>query len=352
MIQQRAYQRMRAVVINEVNMKQIYPQYYHAFSCLASACPDSCCKEWAVQVDEASAERYRTLPTELGRDLRRVMVEEDGETILALTPDRRCPMWQQDGLCRIHAQMGEDALCDTCREFPRLRHDYGDFVELGLELSCPEAARLILAERTHLAVTEEIPGGDIPDYDADAMEILLRSRGEILDFLNDSAYSVNEALAVLLLYGYSVQNELDGGEPAVLDPEFSLAEAHRLATSSSVVPLLEFFRGLEILKPIWSTRLTQPNPDPWTEEHRALARYFILRYWLQTVSDYDLVCRVKLAVISCLVIQSLGGNLSETAQLYSKEIENNVDNIEALLDGAYTSPALADRSLLGLLLIK
>ena len=28
--------------------------------------------------------------------------------------------------------------------FPRLTHDYGDFAELGLELSCPEAAKLIL----------------------------------------------------------------------------------------------------------------------------------------------------------------------------------------------------------------
>ena len=333
-------------------MKLTYPQYYHTFSCLASACPDSCCKEWTVQIDNETAARYRALPGELGDQLRSALVNEDGEWILTLMPDKRCPMWRADGLCRIHAQMGEDTLCDTCRQFPRLRHDYGDFVELGLELSCPEAARLILAERSHLAVTEEIPGGDVPDYDADAMEILLRSRNEILDFLNNDTYSVNEALAVLLLYGYAVQNELDGGEPAVLDPEYSLTEARRLAVSSSAEPLLGFFRGLEILKPVWSTRLTHPNPGPWTEEHRPLARYFVFRYWLQAVADYDLVCRVKFAVISCLVIQSLGGNLLETAQLYSKEIENDADNIDALLDGTYTAHALADRALLGLLLIK
>ena len=29
-------------------------------------------------------------------------------------------------------------------EFPRLTHDSGDFQDWGLELSCPEAARLIL----------------------------------------------------------------------------------------------------------------------------------------------------------------------------------------------------------------
>ena len=47
-------------------------------------------------------------------------------------------MWRQDGLCRIQAELGHEALCKTCREFPRLRHDYGSFVELGLELH-PEA---------------------------------------------------------------------------------------------------------------------------------------------------------------------------------------------------------------------
>ena len=63
-----------------------------------------------------------------------------------------------------------------------------------------------------------------------------------------------------------------------------------------------------------------------------------------------MVSRVKLTIVSCIVIQSLGGNLTDSAQLYSKEIENDADNIEAILDGAYTSPALADIGLLSLLL--
>ena len=80
-------------------------------------------------------------------------------------------------------------------------------------------------------------------------------------------------------------------------------------------------------------------------------RYFVERYWLQAVSDYDLYCRVKFVVVSCLVIAGLGGGLAETAQIYSKEIENNTDNVEALLDAAYTHPALTDDKLLGLLLM-
>ena len=330
-------------------MKITTPNHYHKFHCLAAACPDSCCKDWAVQVDPQAAKLYRALPGALGDRLRQVMREEDGDTILALEADGRCPMWRDDGLCRIHAQLGEAALCDTCRDFPRLRHDYGDFVELGLELSCPEAARLILNERKYEAVTTQVPGDTPPEYDTDAMEILLRTREVALRFLEDTQCSVGQALAVLLLYGYDVQNELDGGEPAILDVPFALAEAERLSEPGSVEEILEFYKSLEILTPAWLQRLNAPSPAPWAEEFRAMARYFVARYWLQAVSDYDLVCRVKLAVVSCLVAKALGGNVVDTAQLYSKEIENDADNVEAILDGAYTAPALTDKKLLYLL---
>lgn len=327
-----------------------YPAYYRSFRCIASACPDSCCKEWAVQIDGESARRYRSLPGKLGDALRKALTEENGETVLSLMPDRRCPMWQDNGLCRIHAELGEDWLCRTCSQFPRLRHDYGDFIELGLELSCPEAARLILTDTGEQWCAHHEAGGEEADYDTDAMAILLRSREHALRFLADRTYSVGDALAILLLYGHAVQNRLDGGEEAVLSPAQLLARAKSLPATGAAEPMLEFFRNLEILTPGWQARLHAPAPIPWSEEFRALARYFVQRYWLQAVSDYDLLCRVKLAVISCLLVKTLGGSICETAQLYSKEIENDPDNLEALLDGAYTSPALTDLTLLGLLL--
>jgi len=68
------------------------------------------------------------------------------------------------------------------------------------------------------------------------------------------------------------------------------------------------------------------------------------------VSDYDIICRVKLCIIACLLVAALGGDPVETAQQFSKEIENNPDNVEAILDGAYRSPALTDLQLISLLL--
>ena len=330
-------------------MKLIKPDYFDSFRCIASACPDSCCKEWDVAVDSEKAAFYRSIPGPLGERLRQVLYEEDGDTYMAIE-NRRCPMWREDGLCRIQAELGESALCKTCREFPRLTHDYGDFVEMGLELSCPEAARIILSNPAPSFVTCDIPGGDAPEYDMEAMKVLLRTRDSMRHILADTSHTVPETLALALMYGYQAQAELDGAETAPFDAGSSLAEARQFAAPANCEVLLDFFRELEILTDLWRECLDAPSPAPWSDEYRTLARYFVDRYWLQAVSDYDLVSRAKLTIISCIAIRTLGGDLISTAQLYSKEIENSIDNLEAILDGAYTATAFTDQQLLGLLL--
>ena len=328
-------------------MQVFKPIYFDSFRCIAGQCPDSCCKEWDVQVDEASAALYRSLPGELGEQLRSVLKEEDGETVMTII-DGRCPMWREDGLCRIQAELGHDALCKTCREFPRLTHDYGDFVEKQLELSCPEAARLILSAEAAPFLAEECPGGETPEYDPEDMGILLQTREAALALLETRP--VEDALALLLIYGYQAQSLLDGCDVPDFDPDAVLAQAKALAAPADTAALLDFFSGLEILTQQWKHRLASPAPGPWSEELRRLARYGIQRYWLQAISDFDLVGRVKLIVTSCILVRILGADPVVTAQLYSKEIENDAENVDAILDGAYTSPALTDAQLLGHLL--
>lgn len=328
-------------------MKIRKPAYFDTFRCVASACPDSCCKEWDVQVDEEKAAFYRTLSGDLGDRLREVLKEEDGGTVMTIIGGQ-CPMWRADGLCRIQAELGGDALCKTCREFPRLTHDYGDFVEYGLELSCPEAARIILSAPAGM-LTEDIPGGEAPEFDEEAMAVLLRTREDARQIL-DTASRPEEGLALLLMYGYHAQSELNGAEGADFDSDAALNAARHFARPGDLAQMVAFFRKLEILTPEWAARLECTNPGAWEPRHLLLARYFVDRYWLQAVSDFDLVSRVKLAVISCLLIRELGGDLISTAQLYSKEIENDIDNVESVLDAAYAQPAFTDARLLGSLL--
>ena len=328
-------------------MEVYVPPYYHGFRCIAGACPDSCCKEWAVDVDPQAAAFYRGLDGALGDRLRSVLRDTDDGTIMEIE-NGRCPMWRADGLCRIQAELGHDALCQTCRNFPRLRHDYGDFVELGLELSCPEAARLILnSDGGFLAQAQ--PGGCQPEYDSEVMSLLRRSRKEALEFLR-SAGNIPQALAAILLFAHGVQAAIDGAE-SYASPEDCAREVLRYRADGDMDAIFQLFRSLEILTAEWKNRLEQPPCQiVWDAYLQRLARYMIERYWLQAVSDLDLVCRAKFAIAACLLVGALGGDRVQTAQLMSKEIENDPDNVDALLDAAYTSPALTDANLLALLL--
>ncbi len=331
-------------------MKIFKPYYYDSFRCLAEKCPDSCCKEWDVEIDPQSATYYRCLSGPLGERLRQVMREDPQWGTVMTIENGRCPMWREDVLCQIQAELGHDGLCKTCRDFPRISHDYGDFREWSLELSCPEAARLILSAESRAFYTEDAPTIEAPEYDKEAMAVLLESRKFALDLLENNAYTIPQALTLLLYYGYHIQALLDGAENTDFNAEAALQSAKDFALSGGEADLLSFFTTLEILTPQWQARLIQPlSPAPWQNTFRNLACYFVERYWLQAVSDYDLLSRVKFTVVSCLVVRLLGGDLLSTAQLYAKEIENSTENVDTLLDATYSHPALTDRKLLGML---
>lgn len=319
-------------------------RYYDTFRCVAGACADSCCHEWEVQVDADAARRYRALPGPLGDALREALRTEDEETFMTLRKGK-CPMWRADGLCRIQAELGEAALCRVCREFPRLRHDYGSFQEQMLEMSCPEAAKWIFLDDGGWVETE-IPGGSEAEYDREAMALLLSSRERAMALLAGPALP-GEALAKLLLLGVGVQNVLDGGEAE----EISLDEVRAAAEPGDIREVAGFFRELEILTPRWRELLDTAACRPIPPEGIPMVRYLVSRYWLQAVSDLDLYGRVKFIVLSALLVASLAGDFRSNAQLWSKEIENDPENLDAILDGAYHSAAFADSKLLGLLLL-
>ena len=334
-------------------MNIYYQHYYKDFACIAARCPDSCCQEWEVDVDPDAAALYRSLSGDLSDKLRSVLQDgEAGWASMAITADRRCPMWRSDGLCEIQAELGHEALCKTCREFPRLTHDYGDFRELGLELSCPEAARLILGSGETGFLTEEVSGGEEPEYDEALMDALRHSRAQALELLSDPAWGLGQALSALLLFGFDVHNALDFPEDLPIAPDAAeyLDTAQRLARPGDMDDIFALYEELEILTPQWQELLSRgPVDTPWLPEHRAMAVYLVQRYWLQAVSDADLLCRVKFIITACLTARHLDAPALRAAQLWSKEIENSADNVEALLTAAYHSPALADTRLLGLL---
>ena len=102
------------------------PRYYAAFRCLAGACPHTCCAAgWEIPVDPDTSVRYQTLSGPLGERIR-TFVETDPEGVPCFPlRGESCPFLDQEGLCHIHIQLGEEAPPLICRTHPRFCYDYG-----------------------------------------------------------------------------------------------------------------------------------------------------------------------------------------------------------------------------------
>ncbi len=76
------------------------PDYFDSFSCLAGACPDTCCGQWEIVVDPEAKARYLSVEGPLGGRIRAALTEVDGEDCMVLDHGR-CPLLTEDGLCSI-----------------------------------------------------------------------------------------------------------------------------------------------------------------------------------------------------------------------------------------------------------
>ena len=121
------------------------PDYFENFKCLAGACPHSCCIGWEVVLDEDSVALYKGVEGPLGEKLRAAMtVDAEGDVCFPLNGGR-CPFLDEENLCEIHRQLGQEATSVTCREHPRFTEDFGAFREITLCASCPAAQATIAA---------------------------------------------------------------------------------------------------------------------------------------------------------------------------------------------------------------
>ena len=167
----------------------IYPNYYEKFCCIADKCKHNCCIGWEIDIDETTFDFYKSINGEFGNRLRDNISTEDTPHFI-LKDDERCPFLNDKNLCDIITTLGENQLCDICREHPRFHNELPDRVESGLGLCCEEAARLILSQKEKVTLN-----GDLQTDD----EIILL-RDKVIKILQDREsdikYRINNALEI------------------------------------------------------------------------------------------------------------------------------------------------------------
>ena len=181
-------------------MKHVQFDYVNSFSCLAGACPNTCCKDWQIILDCDAIARYASLPGELGEQVQAAMVTENGETRFR-EQDGKCVLLRKDGLCPLQAAYGAEMLCRTCFTHPRFTEEYGQTAELTLSASCPEAARLLLEHDAPLTLTETDDGGPVVpnDLDPELYPALFAARAASIRLAQDRTRPIADRLALILL---------------------------------------------------------------------------------------------------------------------------------------------------------
>lgn len=101
-------------------MTQTTLNFFQNFHCIAGDCKHSCCIGWEIDIDEDTLDYYRQIGGDFGRRLS-ANIATDGTPHFKLTKDERCPFLNQQNLCDIILNLGEESLCQICTDHPRFR---------------------------------------------------------------------------------------------------------------------------------------------------------------------------------------------------------------------------------------
>ena len=279
-------------------MKSVYPSFYPAFRCKASACRHTCCRGWEIDIDPASESFYHKVSGALGEKLRASIKQEDGVASFILNEDDRCPFLQQDGLCELILQLGEASLCEICREHPRFYEQIGDTELIGLGLSCEAVAALLLHEH---ALSFQICYEDGVVSAAD---------------LNGVCHLLQIPLPPTLA-------------------EFRPAQAKRLLDRH-----YGLFYETEVMDPSWTAMLhasEKPCDDKPSAAERSYQPIFdyILYRQLALSDSYDmetLSCYAEISTALIIKMIENGADPERALVSWSEEIEYSTQNVTYLLD--------------------
>lgn len=304
----------------------IAPSYYPTFSCSADRCKNNCCIGWEIDIDPETYKSYQTLSGPLGKRMENAISLEGEFPHFRLDAKERCPFLANNGLCDIISALGEDALCNICKDHPRFRNHYSGTIEIGLGLCCEEAARLILTQTEKVRL---IPlNSKEQKYDQEE-QILLSFRDDLFEILQNRSVFFHTRIKQIADKGRFILPS-PGQFLSILkdtermDPRFNQSLDHNICNQWPIL-----------------------NTKEWELPLEQLTIYFLYRHLSGALEDGFLQERIAFAILSALAIAAITMQqadcdfplelLIDTARIYSCEIEYSDQNLEKILSSLQLS---------------
>lgn len=295
-------------------MKLYAPNYYKDFHCIASACKHSCCVGWEIDIDANSLSRYQSMTHPYGETIRKNIQIEDETACFALTKEERCPFLNENGLCDMILNLGEDSLCQICRDHPRFRSFFSDREEIGIGLCCEEAARLVLFQKEKTEIVMLFDDGEKEDLWEEEKE-LLALREKLFDILQDRSIPLSERADRML-------NEA-GASPITDLPTW-----------------IDRLLGLEQLDVAWQKLLDKLATQEQTPKDLDLPLekfmlYLLYRHLPNAEEESEIRATVRFAYLGYILLKTIcektNTPIEEAARLFSSEIEYSEENTATLM---------------------
>lgn len=338
-------------------MKLIMPSYCADFKCSADRCSDNCCIGWEIDIDERTADFYSRVKGDFGARLEENIAH--GECSSFILKGERCPFLNEKNLCDIIINLGEEHLCQICRDHPRYYEWFGDIKEGGVGLCCEEGAKLILTAEKPAELTErEISDEENDEFDEGLFAVLYEAREVIFDILTDEQYCIKEKVTKLLSFSEQLQVNIDNYNDVIPESYEVISEGR-----GDMLSVLKSLTALEPIDEKWTDYLDSIIGDfrqAESEEDISLYQinlliYYIYRYFLKGTFDGEILSKVKLACVSTAVISYLvsreKADFKETvniSKLFSKQTEYSQENIDLLCEMFYEKEFFESRKIIGL----
>lgn len=312
-------------------MKYIVPNYYKAFHCIAGRCRHSCCTGWEIDIDKPTHTLYQGISGTFGARLSESIEIDGGNAYFRLDAQERCPFLNRENLCDIILTLGEDALCQICRDHPRFRSFFSDRTEIGLGLCCEAAGELLLGsvEKMHLVPLEGTENAADTNL-TEAEQRFFAFREQVFAVLQNRAQRIDARLQAVLTL---CRTALPQKTPAQWASFFLQLE--RLDDA--------WTQNLQELQTASTVDLSLALPGETDIFFEQLAVYFIYRHLASALEDGALSARAAFSVLSVQIISYLCqlyfgkhgilplAAVVEIARLYSSEIEYSQENMDTLL---------------------
>ena len=203
-------------------MLTIYPDYYTQFTCTADSCPITCCQEWKIYVDDTTKHNWKTLsaPDSMDADRRKLssyITKKEGEDVIRLLPNHRCPFLTDNKLCCLVQTYGDSVLSKTCTLFPRELHTFSTHKEASLMPCCPAVIDL----------WQQADAMGFPSYTMLSEQILPPSAGQIqaafllrdhlIRLFSDASLTPEEALLTAFYFLQELLREEKSGKKLTTD---------------------------------------------------------------------------------------------------------------------------------------